>query len=93
MKNTLIQTLFNDYESSLRLNAKLVASILAMSKALLETDDVQNLVVAELLIVDLHKHFESSPLIQQNVELFESLINLVNELDAECKVKKLMHNL
>jgi hypothetical protein len=93
MKNTLIENLFNDYESSLRLNAKLVASILAMTKALLETNEVQNVVVADLLITDLHKHFSDSKLIQQNLELFQSLIDLVEEIDADCQVKKLMHNI
>jgi len=88
-----MENLFSDYENSLRLNAKLVASILAMSKALLETDEIRNVLVADLMITDLHKYFTESPLIQQNVDLFQSLINFVDDVDADCKVKKLMLNL
>jgi hypothetical protein len=92
MKNPLNELLEN-YESSLILNAKLSSTIIAMSKALIETDNIFNIEIADLMIADLRKHFEKSKMIQEDLQTFEKLLKMVDDIEADCKVKKLMFNL
>ena len=92
MKNPLNELLEN-YESSLILNAKLSSTIIAMSKALIETDNIFNIEIADLMIADLRKHFEKSKMIQEDLQTFEKLLKMVDDIEANCKVKKLMFNL
>ena len=92
MKNPLNELLEN-YESSLILNAKLTSTIIAMSKALVETDNLFNIEIADLMIADLRKHFEKSKMIQDDLQTFEKLLKMVDDIEADCKVKKLMFNL
>jgi hypothetical protein len=92
MKNPLNELLEN-YESSLILNAKLSSTIIAMSKALIETDNIFNIEIADLMIADLRKHFEKSKMIQEDFQTFEKLLKMVDDIEADCKVKKLMFNL
>jgi phosphopantothenoylcysteine synthetase/decarboxylase len=92
MKNPLNELLDN-YKSSLILNAKLSSTIIAMSKALIETDNIFNIEIADLMIADLRKHFEKSKMIQEDFQTFEKLLKMVDDIEADCKVKKLMLNL
>ena len=92
MNPNLIKQLMADYESSLRLNAKLTSTLLAMSKALLEMNNSFGVEVAEMLIADVRKQFDESQLIQQDKKTFKTLLDLIDDIEAECQVKKLLIN-
>lgn len=90
--NQEIIKMMQNYQSSLKLNAMLTATIVAMSKSLVDCDTALTTEIAELILKETLKQYKENPMVQSDEKNFKIVIDLMEEIFAEIQVKKLFHN-
>lgn len=91
--NQEIIKMMQNYQSSLKLNAMLTATIVAMSKSLVECDTALTTEIAELILKETLKQYKENAMVQSDERNFKVVMDLMEEIFAEIQVKKLLHNL